>query len=160
MADAASLQKHADNKKIADNLNDDFPSPYTEKNAVEFIGRLKSDDPPRILAITYEDSVIGAIGLFPQTRVQRLNAEIGYWVAEEYWNRGIASLALKAMVNYGFEQFDIIRIYARPFPFNSASRKVLEKNGFKLEAVLKKGLVKNNEVFDELIYSCLKENRP
>lgn len=139
-------------------MNDGFPFPYTEKNAFEFIDSLKKNYPPTVLAITMHDAVIGAIGIFPQTKVQRLNAELGYWIGESFWGRGIASLAVKGMLKYAFDNFELIRIYARPFPSNFASQRVIEKSGFKLEARIKNGLCKNNEIFDELIYSLLKED--
>lgn len=158
ISDAAQLVLHANNKKIADNLNDGFPFPYTEKNAFEFFESLRNDFPQKVLAIALDDQVIGAIGIFPQTKVQRLNAEIGYWVGEKYWGRGIATKAVKAMLNYTFANFNLIRIYARPFPDNNASKRVIEKSGFTFEARLKNGLCKNEEIFDELIYSFLKAN--
>ncbi len=158
ISDIYSLAIHANNKKISDNLNDGFPYPYTEKNATEFIDSLKNDQPPKILAIVYNEEAVGAIGIFPQSKVQRLNAEIGYWVGEKYWGKGIASGALRSMLAYAFENFDLMRIYARPFPHNPASQRVLVKSGFKLEAIIKNGLCKNDTIFDELIYSMLKED--
>jgi len=158
LSDMYALTTHANNKKISDNLNDGFPYPYTEKNAIEFIDSLKNDDPQKILAIELNGEAVGAIGIFPQTKVQRLNAEIGYWVGEAFWGRGIATKAVKSMLAYAFTNFDIIRIYARPFPHNTASQRVIEKSGFKLEARIKNGLCKNDAIFDELIYSILKED--
>ncbi len=157
LKDAVSLSVHANNKSIADNLNDGFPYPYTEKNAIEFITGMHHSQTPNILAIVFNDEVIGAIGIFPLTKVQRLNAEIGYWIGEKYWGRGITTKAVRAMLAYAFINFDVIRIFARPFPHNLASQKVLEKSGLRLEARIKNGLCKNNIIFDELIYSILKE---
>ncbi len=158
ITDAIPLALHANNRKIADNLNDGFPYPYTELHALEFIGSLKDDTTPAILAIVINDEPIGAVGVFPQTKVQRLNAEIGYWIGERYWGQGIATKVLIAMVRYVFENFNYIRLFTRPFPSNIASIRVIEKAGFTLEAKIKNGLCKNDMVFDELIYSIRRED--
>lgn len=156
--DAASLALHANNPNIAANLNDGFPQPYTMDDARDFILRMKQDYPAKVLAIEVNGEACGAIGVFPQQNVQRLNAELGYWLSEDHWGKGITSAAVKMILKYAFAHFDIIRIYARPFPFNIPSQKVLEKAGLKLEARIKNGLVKHNTVYDELIYSILKED--
>lgn len=155
--DAASLAKHANNPNIAESLNDGFPEPYTIDDARDFILRMKQDHPVKVLAIEVDGEACGAIGVFPQQNVQRLNAELGYWLSESHWGKGITSAAVKLVLKYAFAYFDIIRIYARPFPFNKASQRVLEKAGFKLEARIKNGLIKNDTIYDELIYSFLKE---
>jgi ribosomal-protein-alanine N-acetyltransferase len=96
---------------------------------------------------------VGGIGIHPQTDIQRKNAELGYWLAESFWGNGIISNAIKQVVQFTFETYDINRIYARPFGTNIASQQVLEKNGFDLEARFEKTLIKNGELLDELIYA-------
>jgi len=157
MEDASGIVKYADNIKVASNLTDAFPYPYTLENARDFIGRVIDMDPPQILAIATPEEAIGSIGCMPQQDVHRKNAELGYWLAEPFWGRGIATLAVIRMVQYGFETFDITRIFARPYGFNLASQRVLEKAGFRLEARFRDALIKNGVFTDELIYAIRRE---
>lgn len=155
-SDIDSIVKYANNPKIAANLTDAFPYPYTQDDGKKFLSMVIPNDPVTVFAIEVDGEACGAIGLFPQTDIHRKSAECGYWLAENHWGRGIISEAIKQMVDYGFKTFDIVRIYARPFSFNSASQRVLEKAGFTLEARLKKACFKNGKLCDELIYSIVK----
>jgi RimJ/RimL family protein N-acetyltransferase len=152
-SDLESLVKYANNWNVAKNLTDKFPFPYTEENGVAFIEMAMKGDPIHIFAIDIEGEAVGGIGIHPESDIHRLNAELGYWLAEPFWGKGIISTAVRLMLNFGFTSFDIERIYARPFNTNLVSQKVLEKNGFVLEAKLEKVLVKNGELLDELIYA-------
>jgi len=134
-------------------MTDQFPHPYTWERGTAFIEMATSFDPVRIFAIEVDGAAAGGIGLHLQTDIMRKNAELGYWLAETHWGKGIASKAVKQMVKYGFETFDITRIYARPFGSNAASQKVLEKCGFKLEARIEESIFKNQVFEDELIYA-------
>jgi [ribosomal protein S5]-alanine N-acetyltransferase len=156
MDDLDNLVKFAGNKKIADNLTDAFPHPYFRENGIAYITTFMDDNPARVFAIEAEGIACGSIGVFPQTDIHRKNAEMGYWLAEEYWGRGIMTEAVKRMIEHGFKSFDINRIFARPFSTNIASQRVLEKAGMKLEARFEKSLFKNGKFLDELIYSILK----
>jgi ribosomal-protein-alanine N-acetyltransferase len=151
--DLESLVKFANNPKIAGNLTNQFPYPYTHEHGKKFIQMAMSHDPIRIHTIEISGEASGGIGVHPQGDVYCKNAELGYWLAEPYWGKGIVTEAVKQMVDYGFKNFDITRIYARPYPHNLASQKLLEKVGFKKEAVLKNAFFKNGEYLDELIYS-------
>ncbi|MEO6304536.1 MAG: GNAT family N-acetyltransferase [Bacteroidia bacterium] len=155
--DLDSLVKFANNKDIAKFMTDKFPHPYTKENGKQFIEFVIKDAPHHILAITVNDEAIGGIGIHPQTDIQCKNAELGYWLAKPFWGQGIITKAIVQMVDYGFMNFDITRIYARPFGTNTASQRVLEKTGFKLEARIEKSLFKNGEYLDELIYSVRRE---
>ncbi|AGY53033.1 putative N-acetyltransferase YoaA [Bacteroidales bacterium CF] len=115
------------------------------------------DNPIKVFAIEIEGEAAGSIGIFPQTDIHEKSAEIGYWLSEKYWRNGIMSSAVRDIVKYGFDTFDIVRIYAKPFSSNERSQRVLEKAGFALEARLKKALYKNGEFMDELIYVRFKE---
>lgn len=152
-SDKENLVKYANNINIAANLTDKFPHPYTQEHAQHFIQNALKHSPANVLAITIDDEVIGGIGIHPQDDIQRKNAELGYWLAEQYWGKGIISSAIPLMVEYGFKNFDIDRIFARPFGTNIASQKVLEKSGFKLEARFEKTLLKNGVQLDELVYA-------
>ena len=154
--DIKSLAKHANNKKIWDNLRDEFPYPYTELAAKQWIDIANENVPLTNFAIVFKGTAIGGIGIIKKADVFRKNAEIGYWLGEKYWNRGIATKVLKAMLDYTFKNFSIHRIYAHVFETNTASKAVLKKCGFKSEACLKQTVIKNNEVLDCYIYSILK----
>lgn len=154
--DASSLAKYANNYNIAKNLTNQFPYPYTIENAKQFIVMAMSKTPNHIFCIDINGEAIGGIGVHPQQDVQCKNAELGYWLAEPFWNKGIVSKAIPQIVDYGFKTFDINRIYARPYGTNVASQKVLEKCGFILEARFEKTFYKNNEYLDELIYAIRK----
>jgi len=154
--DIKSMVKNANNKKIWNNLRDNFPYPYTTLAAKQWISIANEDKPLTNFAIVYKGIAVGGMGIIIKSDVFRKNAEIGYWIGEKYWNKGIATTALKMMVNYAFETFDIHRIYANVFESNIASKKVLKKCGFSQEAHLKKLVIKNNQVLDCYIYSILK----
>ena len=154
--DIDSLVEQANNFKIARFLTDVFPHPYTRENARTFIEMATSDEPIHIFAIEINGKAVGAIGLHPQTDIMKKNAELGYWLGEAYWGNGIITEAVKQVVKFGFETYEIVRIYARPYGTNTASQKVLEKAGFVLEARIEKNIFKNGELLDELIYGIRK----
>ena len=155
--DLDSLVKYANNPNIAENLTNAFPHPYTEENGQGFIKYANSSEPLHIMAIEIDGEAVGGIGIHPQTDIMCKNAELGYWLAEPFWGKGIVSKAIAQMVDYGFSTFDIVRIYARPFGSNLASQKVLEKNGFVLEARIAQNIFKNGVFQDELIYAVRKQ---
>lgn len=156
--DAERLATIANNKKIADYLRDGFPHPYSIGDAKEFIFLARQiEDDFRTLAIEINGVLAGSIGVYIKKDVHRRNMEIGYFLGEEYWGKGIMTNVLGCMAQYVFENFDVVRIYAEPFASNKASRRVLEKAGFRLEATLRKSIVKNGVVQDSCIYAILKE---
>ena len=156
IGDIKSLAKNANNKKIWDNLRDQFPYPYTELAAKQWIEIANQDKPLTNFAIVYKNNAVGGIGIIKQTDVFRKNAEIGYWLGEKYWNKGFSTKAVKAMINYTFSNFDVERIFANVFESNIGSIRVLEKCGFTQEAFLKNSVIKNNKIQNCYIYSILK----
>lgn len=151
--DLDSLVKYANNPKIANNLTDKFPYPYTKENGKMFIEFANKNKPTNIFAIDINGEACGGIGIHPQEDVHRKNAELGYWLGEPFWGNGIITKAIEQIADYGFKNFDITRIFARPYGTNLASQRVLEKTGFTLEARFEKTLFKNGEYKDELIYA-------
>ena len=151
--DIDSLVAYANNPKIAKNLTDLFPNPYSNADGERFIQMTSKDNPTHIFAIEVNGEAAGAIGLHAQTDIHKMNMELGYWLAELHWGKGIMTEAIKKMVDYGFKTFQINRIFARPFGTNIASQKVLEKSGFKLEAEFEKTVLKNGEYLNELFYA-------
>ena len=158
LSDARDLAITLSNTKIQDNLRDGLPYPYTEQDGIDYISAMLSADENETFAfaIIADSKVIGSIGIFRQGNIHRQTAELGYYIAEEYWGRGIVTEAVKQICEYVFNQSDIIRIYAEPFAHNAASCRVLEKAGFQYEGTLRKNAVKNGKVIDMKMYSLLK----
>jgi len=154
-ADLDSLVKYANNWNVAKWLTNGFPHPYTQEDGKKFLSMIANDSSTKVFAIEVNGEAVGSIGIFPQTDIHEKSAEMGYWLAEEYWGKGIMTKAIQEIVEYGFQTFDIVRIFARPFSTNFNSQRVLEKAGFTLEARLKKALFKNGEFMDEIIYAKL-----
>jgi RimJ/RimL family protein N-acetyltransferase len=152
-SDKVRLSKLCNNKKIWDNLRDFIPFPYTELDAANFINFCQEEDPQVTFAIEFKGEFVGCIGLVRQTDIYRLSAEIGYWIGEPYWGLGIASQAVKLLVDYGFKQLGLVRIFTGVFDYNKASQRVLEKAGFKLDCIFEKSIIKNDIIGDEYRYS-------
>lgn len=156
--DAKALSLLANNKKIASQLKDVFPHPYSEEDASNFIKFSQQFEPARIFGIIYNNQLVGAIGIHGLDDIYRKNGEIGYWLGEEYWGKGIISQAVNWMVAYGFENFDIVRIFAGVFETNHASQRVLEKCGFSRDAIIKKNIYKDGKFLSEHIFSIRKNS--
>ncbi len=154
----ASLVKYADNWNIAKNLTDQFPFPYTEDSGKAFIENASKNSPVNIFAIDIGGEAAGGIGIHPQEDIHRNNAELGYWLAEPFWGRGVMTNAVIEIVGYAFKTFEIDRVFARPFGTNIASQNVLRKAGFILEGTFAKTLFKNGEYLDELVFAIRREN--
>ena len=157
-ADAKDLSAVLSNAKIHDNLRDGLPYPYTEQDGLDFISAMLSADANETFAfaITTEGKVIGSIGVFRQGNIHRRTAELGYYIAEAYWGKGMMTKAVRQICRYVFDNSDILSIYAEPFAFNAASCRVLEKAGFQYEGTLRSNAVKNGKVIDMKMYSLLK----
>ena len=161
LTDAKDIAVALSNKKIQDNLRDGLPYPYSEQDGIDFISSMLSanEDETFAFAITLDDKVIGSIGVFRQQNIHRQTAEMGYYIAEEYWGKGIMTDAVKQICEYVFKNSDILRIYAEPFAYNTGSCRVLEKAGFQYEGTLRNNAVKNGKVIDMKLYSLLREEQ-
>jgi len=155
--DARSLVIHANNPKIARNLRDGFPYPYTLKDAEQWLRMVKENRMDIILAIEVNGEAAGGIGLHSMKDVHRYNAELGYWLSESFWGMGIISDAIGVMVNYAFTHTRWLRLFATIYEHNTPSMRVLEKNGFTREAIHKKAVMKEGKLLDEHLYALLKE---
>lgn len=158
LSDAKDLAAALSNRKMQDHLRDGLPYPYTEQDGVDYISAILSADKSETFAfaITIDGKVIGSISVFRQGNIHRQTAELGYYIAEEYWGRGIMTEAVKQICGYVFDKSDILRIYAEPFAYNIASCRVLEKAGFQYEGTLRSNAVKNGKIIDMKMYSLLK----
>lgn len=156
-SDIDSLTFYANNSKIADNLRDGFPYPYTRESGEEFLAT--ANDKPkkqRIFAIEVDGEAVGSIGVFLMDDVHRKTAEIGYWLGVPFWGRGIMTGAIKEIVKFSFYEFDIYRLFAQPYARNIGSCHILENCGFSKEGVLRSNIYKNGMIFDGCMYSILK----
>jgi len=151
--DELTLPRHANNRKIWRNLRDGFPSPYTREDARRWLAMAMSRTPETLFCIATETDAIGGIGFMLREDVERFSAEIGYWLSEEYWGRGITTEALRAMTDHAMETHRLNRVYALPFAWNGASFRVLEKAGYELEGRLRCAAFKDGEVVDQLMYA-------
>jgi RimJ/RimL family protein N-acetyltransferase len=155
--DAASLVKHANNHRVARNLRDAFPYPYTLSDARQWLEGTAENREDLILAIDVKGEAAGGIGIHHMKDVYRYNGEIGYWLSEHYWGKGIMTDAVGAVVGHAFTHTRWMRLFATIFENNRASMKVLEKNGFELEAIHKRTVMKEGVMMDEYLYALLKE---
>ncbi len=158
LTDAAELAANLSNRKIQDNLRDGLPYPYTEQDAEEYITAMISADPDKTFAfaIVLDDKVIGSIGVFRRENIHCRTAELGYYIGEAYWGKGIMTNAVQQTCEYVFAHSDILRIFAEPFSYNVASCRVLEKAGFQFEGVLRKNAVKNGKILDMKMYALVR----
>jgi len=152
ITDLESIIKHVNNFNVIRYQKDAFPHPYTIEDGIRWIEPVLNDNPVKSFAIEINGEIVGDIGITPQSDVYRKNAEIGYWLSEQYWGQGIMVRAVNEIVAYGFKTFDITRIYARVYSMNTQSQRVLQKSGFVEEATFKNTILKNGEYMDEIYY--------
>lgn len=150
-SDAALLAKLANNEMIGINLRDGFPFPYTPEDAMNFIKRFMHSN--SIFAIIFKGIYVGNISLTACENVYRKTAEIGYFIGEPYWNKGIASAAVTLITDFGFKNLGFARIHTGVYEYNPASQRVLEKCGYIKEGVFRKSIFKNNQLWDEVRYA-------
>jgi RimJ/RimL family protein N-acetyltransferase len=153
LGDAGSLAKYANNPRIAANLRDGFPNPYTQSDAESFLSNVTSQSPRTVFAIASDEEAIGSIGLMRGRDVHRFTAELGYWLAEPFWGKGIMTSAVMEITDYGFAEFNLNRIYAEPYTSNLASARLLETAGYSLEGTLRASVVKHGQVLDQFMYA-------
>ena len=158
--DKTALAALLNNRKILDNLRDGLPYPYTVADAEAFIAAMRGADRTKTFAfaVAAGDALVGSIGVFRRENIHARTAEMGYYIGEPYWGRGLATSAARQACEYVFEHTDIIRIFAEPFARNAASCRVLEKAGFQLEGVIRGNAVKNGKILDMKLYALVKEN--
>jgi len=158
-SDAISIAKYANNNNIANNLRNIFPHPYTVDDARNFINESKNNEEKNqyIRAIVVNQEAAGVIGCFIKDDVHCKCCEIGYWLGEEFWGKGIMTEAVKRMSQEIFQTYDVVRIFAEIFSYNAGSIRVLEKAGFQLEGKLKNSIYKNGIVSDSFIYALIRQ---
>ena len=155
-ADAAALARHANNAAVARGLRDRFPHPYTRADAETFLRGIADGPAESDFALATPDEVIGGIGVQRQPDVHRLTAEIGYWLGEPFWGRGIATRAVCGLGDWLFATTPLERLFACVFESNPASARVLEKAGYQFEGRMRRAVYKDGRVLDQLLYARLR----
>jgi [ribosomal protein S5]-alanine N-acetyltransferase len=155
--DRDAIVRHANNRNVWINLRDRFPHPYTTNDARRWLETVVDLKPETNFAIAVADEAVGGIGFTVQHDVARRSAEIGYWLGEAFWGRGITSEALIAVTDYAFSNYDVCRLYAHVFAWNGASARVLEKAGYVFEGRMRKAVTKDGQTIDQLMYAMIRE---
>ena len=151
--DEPSLARHANNYEIWRNLRDYFPHPYTLADAEQWISFTQQQTPQTLFAVEVGGEAVGGVGLYLKSDIERLSAEIGYWLGEAVWGKGIATAAVRALSTYGFKELSLTRIFAVPLISSTASMRVLEKAGYVREGVLRRSAIKEGIVLDQVLYA-------
>ena len=151
--DLKALLLHANNPKIAANLRDQFPHPYTRRDGIDFLEYAQMQEPESSFAIEYGGGAVGGVGFLLGRDIARISAEMGYWLAEEFWGSGFATRAVSEMSDWAFDNYKLSRVFAMAFAHNAASIRVLEKAGFEREGVMRRSAIKNGVILDQILFA-------
>ena len=158
-ADAGSLAKHGNNRRIWENLRDRFPHPYTEAHAAEYIAHFSTSNEELSFAIEVDGEAVGGISLRPGTDIERVGAELGYWLGESLWGRGITTSAIRLVTDYALNKKRLERVFAVPFTTNIASCRALEKAGYEREGTMRRSAIKDGRIMDQYLYARVRTGR-
>ncbi len=153
--DAEAVAKHANDKGVAENLRDAFPHPYTLADAEGFLERVLGVENPSLLCIEIDGEAAGGIGVKLLSDVERVGAEMGYWLGRSFWGRGVVTEAVTLSTPFFMEAFKLTRVFALPFTHNAPSIRVLEKSGYTLEGRLRKSAIKDGVIHDQFMYAYI-----
>ncbi len=156
--DLDALVKYANNSNVHLYTSNKFPYPYLKEHGEEFIEFATNNLMSDILVIDVDGEFIGGCGIHFKEDLQSKNAELGYWLAEPFWGKGIITSVIKQRIEDAFIKHKVHRLYASVFDENIASQKALLKCGFTLEAILKQAIYKNGKFYDDHIYSIINPN--
>jgi [ribosomal protein S5]-alanine N-acetyltransferase len=158
-ADAEALTLQANDRRVWLGLRDAFPHPYEIDDASRFIAMARLQTPPTYFAIEISGQVAGGIGYVQHTDVERVGAEVGYWLGRAFWGRGIATAALRLVTEHAFAAHaELRRLYAVPFSSNPVSARVLTKVGYRCEGTLRQSAIKDGQVLDQWMYAILRDD--
>ncbi len=156
-ADAEAVAEQANDRRVWLGLRDAFPHPYGIEDGRRFITMARAMTPRTYFAIEVEGRLAGGIGYTLHSDVERIGAEVGYWLGHEFWGKGIATTALRLMTRHAFEADpELRRLYAVPYASNAASARVLEKAGYTLEGTLRQSVIKDGQVLDQWMYAIVR----
>ena len=157
--DAASLATHGNNRRIWENLRDRFPHPYTEAHAIQYIEHVLTSGDEASFAIEVDGQAVGGISLRPGADIERIGAELGYWLGEAFWGRGITTSAIRLVTDYAFNKKRLERVFAVPFTTNLASCRALEKAGYEREGTMRRSAIKDGRIMDQYLYARIRAGR-
>lgn len=158
MEDAERLAAGINNRNVSVRLRDAVPHPYTVDDAIAYLQRVTTPQPEHAVCIEVDGQVGGGMSIRIGSDIYRRTAELGYWLAEPLWGRGIMTTAVRAFVPACLQAFELDRIFATTSSKNRASARVLEKAGFTFEGRLRKNVIKEGEVLDSLMYAWVRED--
>ncbi|MDP2562468.1 GNAT family N-acetyltransferase [Psychrobium sp. 1_MG-2023] len=153
-ADRDLLVDYLNCSEVTQYITAAIPSPYTVVDANGWIEYANKTE--YIYAIEYQGLLVGAISAQVGAFEYKRSAELGYWVAKRYWNQGIATQAVSLCCELLFTQTKLNRLFVSVVSENGASIRVLEKNGFKIEGILKQASFKEGVYFDEHLLAITK----
>ena len=156
--DAAGLAEGANNRNVWLCVSDRMPWPYTLADAEAYLQKTFTCPDEQSFCIEVNGAVGGGIGIRPGSDVYRVSAELGYWLAEPFWRRGIMTEAVRAFVADRFAALPLERIFAQVYARNLASARVLEKAGFQFEGTLRRNVIKDGQVLDSMLYARLRDD--
>lgn len=156
--DALSLSRHGNNPNIARNLRDSFPTPYTIEHARAWVQHVKEHEAATRFVIASGQEAIGEIGFVAQLDVHRFSAEIGYWVSEDHWGKGVMSKAIACVSEYAFTRQNVVRLFADVVEYNEGSCVALERCGYEREGILRKHIYKGEKYYDQFLYSLIRSD--
>lgn len=151
--DTALIAQMANDRDVWLNLRDRFPHPYELAHGEAFVASAAAEDPPTNLAVCVDNRAVGSVGIILGKDIERVSAEIGYWIGKPYWGRGITSVALRSATEYAVKTFGLTRVFAIPFAHNLPSIRVLEKAGYVREGLMKQSAIKDGVVQDQYLYA-------
>jgi RimJ/RimL family protein N-acetyltransferase len=157
VGDAASLAKHGNNRHIWENLRDRFPHPFTEAHGTAYITSVLAQPDATSFAIDVGGEAVGGISLHVGTDIERIGAEMGYWLGQEFWGRGITTSAIRLLTDYALTELGLVRIFAVPFVTNVGSIRALEKAGYEREAIMRRSAIKDGTVRDQFLYAIVRD---
>ena len=157
-ADAEAVARQANDRRVWLGLRDAFPHPYGVEDARRFIAMAHEKSPQTFFAIEAAGRLAGGIGYTEHPDVERIGAEVGYWLGFEFWGKGIATAALRLLTAHAFRvNPELRRLYAVPYSSNPASARVLEKAGYRCEGTLRQSAIKDGRVLDQWMYAILRD---
>ena len=158
--DAVTLARLANDRDVWLNVRDRFPHPYSLADAEVWIASSSAHTPQTSFGIVVEGQAVGSISLMPGHDIERVSAEIGYWLGRPFWGRGIMTDAVRATTTYAFDELKLRRVFAVPFAHNAASSRVLEKAGYVLEGVMRQSAIKDGVIIDQYLYAAYDYAKP
>jgi RimJ/RimL family protein N-acetyltransferase len=156
-ADAESLARYANNERVWRNMSEAFPHPYSLALAQHWVDRGHIDLGGDNWAIAFDDEAVGGCGLHQGAGGDRCNAEIGYWLGEPFWGRGVVTQVARVLTEQAFARPEVTRVFAPVHADNPVSMRVLQKNGFYREAELRRSALKAGHVIDRVQWARLRE---